>query len=155
MNENQYVVFALNEQTYGIEINKIKEVLSYRNITPIPHVKEFVKGIINLRGIILPVFDLREKFRLPSVEYTMFHVIIVVELSGRTMGVIVDEITDVLEIHPEDFQTTEYMPPGLCKEFLKGVGKKGDNMMIILLDMDRLLSPEELELMDASDQINL
>ncbi|MEA1935093.1 MAG: chemotaxis protein CheW [Thermodesulfobacteriota bacterium] len=151
MNENQYVVFALNEQTYGIEINKIKEVLSYRKITPIPHVKEFVKGIINLRGIILPVFDLREKFRLPSVEYTMFHVIIVVELSGRTMGVIVDEITDVLKIHQEDFQTTEYLPSGLCKEFLKGVGKKGDNMMIILLDMDRLLSPEELEVMDASD----
>ena len=149
MSENQYVVFALNEQTYGIEINKIKEVLSYRNITPIPHVQEFVKGIINLRGVILPVFDLREKFRLPSVEYTMFHVIIIVELSDRIMGVIVDEITDVLEIQPDDFQTTEYMPPGIQKEFLKGVGKKGDDMMIILLDMDRLLSPEELELMNA------
>ena len=78
-------------------------------------------------------------------------IIIIMELSDRIMGVIVDEITDVLEIQSDDFQTTEYMPPGLRKEFFKGVGKKGDDMMIILLDMDRLLSPAELEIMDAAE----
>ncbi|MBU2489293.1 MAG: chemotaxis protein CheW, partial [Proteobacteria bacterium] len=76
----QYVVFSLNEQRYGVEIFKIKEVFSYREITPLPHVKGFVKGIINLRGVILPVFDLREKFHLPAMEYTRFHVIIVLEI---------------------------------------------------------------------------
>ena len=145
----QYVVFSINQQIFGIEILKIKEVLSYRKITPLPQVEEFVRGIINLRGAIIPVFDLREKFNLPAKEYTKFHVIIVVEIAGRVMGVIVDEISDVMDILPEEFQTTGNLPSNLRQEYLKGVGKKQDEM-IILLDMDRLLSPEELELVDAA-----
>ena len=145
----QYIVFSINQQIFGIEILKIKEVLSYRKITPLPQVEGFVRGIINLRGAIIPVFDLREKFNLPAKEYTKFHVIIVVEISGRVMGVIVDEISDVMDILPEEFQTTENFPSNLRREYLKGVGKKQDEM-IILLDMDRLLSPEELELVDAA-----
>ncbi len=144
----QYVIFSINQQIFGIEISKIKEVLSYRKITPLPQVKGFVRGIINLRGAIIPVFDLREKFNLPAKEYTRFHVIIVVEIAGRIMGVIVDEISDVLEVLPEEFQTTGNLPSNLRQEYLKGVGKKQDEM-IILLDIDRLLSPEELELVDA------
>lgn len=145
----QYVVFSLNEQNYGVEISKIKEVFSYRSITPLPHVKGFVKGIINLRGVILPVFDLREKFSLPSVEYTPFHVIIVVEIAGRVMGIIADEISDVVKVLPEDFQNTGNLPPGISREYLAGVGRK-DDKMTILLDMDRLLSQEELEMVDST-----
>jgi len=145
----QYVVFSLNEQSYGLEIFKIKEVLSYRKITPLPYVTGFIKGIINLRGIIMPVFDLREKFGIPVGDYTSFHVIIVVEMAGRVMGVIVDEISDVLEILPEDFQTTGNLPPNLRKEYLIGVGRKGD-AMIILLNIDQLLSSEELEQLDVA-----
>jgi len=145
----QYVVFSLNEQSYGLEIFKIKEVLSYRKITPLPYVTGFIKGIINLRGIIMPVFDLREKFGIPVGDYTSFHVIIVVEMAGRVMGVIVDEISDVLEILPEDFQTTGNLPPNLRKEYLIGVGRKGD-AMIILLNLDLLLSSEELEQLDVA-----
>ena len=145
----QYIVFSINQQIFGIELFKTKEVLSYRKITPLPQVEGFVKGIINLRGAIIPVFDLREKFNLPAKEYTRFNVIIVVEIAGRVMGVIVDEISDVLEILPEEFQTTENLPSNLRREYLKGVGKKQDEM-IILLDMDRLLSSEELELVDAA-----
>ncbi|MBI9075881.1 MAG: purine-binding chemotaxis protein CheW [Desulfatibacillum sp.] len=145
----QYVVFSLNDQSYGVEIFKIKEVFSYRKITALPHVKGFVKGIINLRGVILPVFDLREKFHLPPVEYTPFHVIIVVEISGRVMGVIADEISDVVEIQSDDFQSTGNLPPGIAREYLAGVGRK-DDLMTILLDVDRLLSQEELETVDAT-----
>jgi len=145
----QYVVFSINQQIFGIEIFKIKEVLSYRKITPLPVAEGFVRGIINLRGAVIPVFDLREKFNLPAKEYTRFHVIIVVEIAGRIMGVIVDEISDVLEILPEEFQTTGNLPSNLRQEYLKGVGKKQDEM-IILLDIDRLLSPEELKLVDAA-----
>jgi len=145
----QYIVFSINQQIFGIEVSKIKEVLSYRKVTPLPQMKEFVKGIINLRGSVIPVFDLREKFNLPAKEYTRLHVIIVVEIAGRIMGVIVDEISDVLEILPEEFQTTGNLPSNLRSEYLKGVGKKQDEM-IILLDMDRLLSHEELELVDAA-----
>ncbi len=149
MAEIQYIVFSINQQSFGIEISKVKEVLSYRKITPLPQMEGFIKGIINLRGIIIPVFDLREKFKLPTEEYTQFHVIIVVEISGRVMGVIVDVISDVFEILPEEFQTTGNLPPNIRSEYLKGVGKKGDEM-IILLDVNHLLSPEELELADAT-----
>ena len=144
----QYVVFSLNKQTYGLEISRIKEVLSFQKITPLPYVDGFVKGIINLRGILLPVFDLREKFSIPVGEYTSFHVIIVVEITGRLMGVIVDEISDVLEILPEDFQAPGNLPPGLRQEYLLGVGRSG-NEMIILLNLARLLSYEELEQLDV------
>ncbi|MBU2521924.1 MAG: chemotaxis protein CheW [Proteobacteria bacterium] len=149
MVKTQYIVFSINQQPFGIEIFKVKEVLSYRKITPLPQMEGFIKGIINLRGAIIPVFDLREKFNLPIEEYTQFHVIIVVEISGRIMGIIVDDISDVVEILPEEFQTTGNLPPNIRREYLKGVGKKGDEM-IILLDMNHLLSPQELELADAT-----
>ncbi len=145
----QYVIFSINEQIFGIEILKIKEVVSYRKVTPLPNMRGFIKGIINLRGIILPVFDLKEKFHLPETTYTPFHIIMVIEISGRVMGVIVDEISDVVELFPEEVQATANLPPGVQTEYLKGIGKKEDEL-IILLDVDRLLSPEELEILDAA-----
>ena len=109
----QYVIFSVDDQVYGIEILKIKEVVSYRKITSLPNVQGFIKGIINLRGIILPVFDLREKFNLSETTYTPFHSIVVMEILGRVMGVIVDEISDVVEIFPEEVQATTNLPPGI------------------------------------------
>jgi len=145
----QHVIFSINEQIYAIEILKIKEVLSYRKITPLPNVRGFIKGIINLRGIILPVFDLREKFNLPEATYTPFHIIVVMEISGRVMGVIVDEISDVVELLPEEVQAPSNLPPNIKVEYIKGIGKK-EYELVILLDVDRLLSPEELEILDAA-----
>lgn len=146
----QYVISSINRKFFGIELFKIREVLSYRKITPLPQAGGFIMGIINLRGAVIPVFDLREKFNMPTAaEYTKFHVIIVVEISGRIMGVIVDDVSDVVEISPEAFQTTGDLPYNVQREYLKGVGKK-DDKMIILLDMDNLLSSEELESADAT-----
>ncbi|MDY6990366.1 MAG: chemotaxis protein CheW [Thermodesulfobacteriota bacterium] len=145
----QYVIFSLGEQVHGIEILKIREVVSYRTITPLPNMRGFIKGIINLRGVILPVFDLRQKFRLPETTYTVFHSIIVMEILGRVMGVIVDEISDVVELYPEEVQPTANLPPGVQTEYIKGIGKK-EHELIILLDVDRLLSPQELEILDAA-----
>lgn len=146
----QYVVFSINRKFFGIELFKIREVISYRKITPLPQAGGFIQGIINLRGTVIPVFDLREKFNMPTAaEYTQFHVIIVVEISGRIMGVIVDDVSDVVEISPEEFQTTGNLPSDVQREYLKGVGKK-DDKMISLLDMDHILSSEELESADAT-----
>jgi purine-binding chemotaxis protein CheW len=146
----QYVVFSINRKFFGIELFKIRKVLSYRKITPLPQAGGFIQGIINFRGAVIPVFDPREKFNMPTAaEYTLFHVIIVVEISGRIMGVIVDDVSDVVEISPEEFQTTGNLPSNIQREYLNGVGKK-DDKMIILLDMDHLLSSEELELADAT-----
>jgi purine-binding chemotaxis protein CheW len=149
MTAAQYVIFRLQELLFGVEILKIKEVLSYRKITPIPSLQTFVKGLINLRGIIVPVFDPRERFYLPNVSYTPFHVIVVLEVQGRVMGILVDEILDVLEIGAQSVQDTANLPPGLQTQYLKGIAHK-DLDMILLLDMDRLLSAEELEALDAT-----
>ncbi len=145
----QYVVFLLNEQIYGIEVPKIKEVVSYRKITPLPNMVGFIKGIINLRGVVLPVFDLREKFNLSETTYTPFHIIIVMEISGRAMGVIVDEISDVVELSPDEVQAPSNLPPDVQAEYIKGIGKK-EHELIVLLDVDRLLSSKELEILDAT-----
>lgn len=145
----EYVIFLINEQIYGIEILKIKEVVSYRKITPLPNMKGFIKGIINLRGVILPIFDLREKFHLPEAPYTPFHIIIVMEILGRVMGVVVDEISDVVELLSKEVQDTSNLPPGIKAEYIKGIGKK-EHELIILLNVDRLLSSEELEILDAT-----
>ena len=145
----QYVVFLLNEQTYGIEVPKIKEVVSYRKITPLPNMVGFIKGIINLRGVVLPVFDLRGKFNLSETTYTPFHIIIVMEISGRAMGVIVDEISDVVELSPDEVQAPSNLPHNVQTEYIKGIGKK-EHELIVLLDIDRLLSSEELEILDAT-----
>ena len=145
----QFVIFSVHEQIYGVEILKIKEVVSYQKITPLPNMKAFIKGVINLRGVILPVFDLREKFKLPETTYTSFHAIIVMEVSGRVMGVIVDEISDVVDLFPEEVQAASSLPPGVQAEYMKGIGKK-ESELIVLLDVDRLLSPEELEILDAT-----
>lgn len=150
MSETQeYVIFLISEQIYGIEILKIKEVVSYRKITPLPNMKGLIKGIINLRGIILPIFDLREKFHLRETSYTPFHIIIVLEILGRVMGVIVDEISDVVELFSEEVQDTSNLPPGIKAEYIQGIGKK-EHELIILLNVDRLLSTEELEIIDAA-----
>ncbi|MEE9567696.1 MAG: chemotaxis protein CheW [Desulfobacteria bacterium] len=145
----QFVIFSVDEQIYGVEILKIKEVVSYQEITPLPNMRAFIKGIINLRGIILPVFDLREKFKLPETTYTSFHAIIVMEVSGRVMGIIVDEISDVVDLFPEEVQAVSSLPPGVQAEYMKGIGKK-ESELIVLLDVDRLLSPDELEILDAT-----
>ncbi len=146
----QYVIFSLNEQIYGIEILKIKQVVSYRKITPLPNMAGFIKGIINLRGIVLPVFDLKEKFSLSETTYTPFHIIIVMEISGRVMGVVVDEISDVVELVSGEVQATSNLPPDVQAEYIKGIGGKKEHELIILLDVDRLLSPDELEILDAT-----
>jgi len=143
MADDQYVLFSLNEQIFGIAISKVREVLSYRAVTPLPGAEGIVQGVINLRGIILPVFELRYTFHLPVAEYTSFHVIIVVETAGRVVGFITDAIVDVLEVLPEELQNANDFPPGLRREFLLGIGKK-EERMILLLNVDQLLSSEEL-----------
>lgn len=145
----QHVTFSIDDQVFGIEILKIREVVTYRKVTTLPNMQGFVKGIVNLRGAILPVFDLRRKFHLPPADYTSFHIIIVVEISGRMMGVIADEILDVIELVPAEVQPTSNLPPGIKAEYIKGIGNKGHDGLIVLLDVDRLLGSEEIERLDG------
>lgn len=139
--ERQLVVFSLLNEDYGIDIYKVQEIIQYRDITFVPKAPFFVRGVINLRGKIIPVIDLKERFSLQEKEITSDTRIIVVEISSQTVGLIVDSVTEVLRI-PKD--NIEPPPPvtTIGADFIEGVGKL-DERLIIILDIDKILSKEE------------
>lgn len=139
--ERQLVVFSLLDENYGIDIYKVQEIIQYRDITYVPKAPPFVKGVINLRGRVIPVIDLKERFGLPEKEITPDTRIIVVEISSQTVGLIVDSVTEVLRIPNANIEP----PPPVTTieaDFIEGVGKL-DERLIIILDIDRILTKEE------------
>lgn len=139
--ERQLVVFSLLEEDYGIDIYKVQEIIQYREITFVPKAPAFVKGVINLRGKIIPVIDLKERFGLAEKEIKPDTRIIVVEISTQTVGLIVNSVTEVLRIPKTDIEP----PPPVTTieaDFIEGVGKL-DDRLIIILDIDKILTKEE------------
>ena len=138
---NQFVTFSIDDEEFGIEILKVQEIIGYTKPTHVPNTPEFISGVINLRGLIIPVIDLRKKFSMPCKEYDKFTVIVVIEVATKTMGIIVDSVSDVLSLTEKDMQDA----PEFSKfksEFLKGMGKVG-NKLVVLLDIDKILTYEE------------
>ena len=144
----QYVTFSLGDEEHGIEITKVQEIIGYQGFTRIPNVPDFIKGVLNLRGAVVPVIDLRKKFGMEEKEYTKFTVIIILEVVERTMGIIVDAISDVVSLTSREIQEAPSFNLNVRTDFIKGMGKKGDKL-IILLDMDKVLSREELGAIDS------
>jgi purine-binding chemotaxis protein CheW len=145
---SQYVTFLLGEETYGISILKLNEIIAYQNCTTIPNVPGFIKGVLNLRGIVVPVIDLRERFSMETKAYDQFTVIMILDVSGRIMGLIVDAVSDVITLNEEDIKPRPNFSTGISTHFIHGMGVK-DNKFIILLDVDKLLSDEELNMVDG------
>ena len=141
-NSLKLVGFFLGSEEYAVDILKIKEIKLMQEITRVPKAPDFVEGVINLRGDIIPIIDLRKKLRLGKAEIHEETKIIVIELDDKLVGVIVDEVSEVIEI-----EDTRISPPppiigGVEAEYLKGVGRMG-NRLLILLDLDKILSHEE------------
>jgi purine-binding chemotaxis protein CheW len=145
---SQYVTFLLGDETYGISILKLNEIIAYQDCTTIPYVPNFIKGVLNLRGIVVPVIDLRERFAMETKAYDQFTVIMILDVSGRIMGLIVDAVSDVITLNNEDIKPRPNFSTGISTQFIHGMGVK-DNKFIILLDVDRLLSDEELNMVDG------
>ena len=145
---SQYVTFLLGEETYGISILKLNEIIAYQNCTTIPNVPGFIKGVLNLRGIVVPVIDLRERFCMATKAYDQFTVIMILDVSGRIMGLIVDAVSDVITLNDEDIKPRPNFSTRISMHFIHGMGVK-DNKFIILLDVDKLLSDEELNMVDG------
>lgn len=149
--EGKYLSFFLDGEEYGIGILKIKEIIGLMPITPIPQTPEFVKGVINLRGKVIPVIDLRLRFNMPEIDYTDRTCIIVVEFStasGRLhMGVVVDSVSEVLNIKGSDIEDTPTFGAKLSTDYILGMAKIGGGVKI-LLDIDRVLTDEESILLD-------
>jgi purine-binding chemotaxis protein CheW len=145
---SQYVTFLLGSETYGISILKLNEIIAYQECTTIPNVPGFIKGVLNLRGIVVPVIDLRERFSMEAKEYDQFTVIMILDVAGRIMGLIVDAVSDVITLNREDIKPRPDFSTGVSTTFIQGMGVK-DKKFIILLDVDKLLSDDELDLVDG------
>jgi len=140
----EYVTFLLGEEHYGVDINRVLEFIGFRPLTRIPNVPSFVKGVLNLRGTVVPVVDLREKMGLEQVECHKFTVIIILEVGGRTMGAIVDSVHDVVPLDDSDIQPTPSFDASIRTEFIAGMAER-DGFFYILLDIDQVFDREELE----------
>jgi len=141
---NQYLTFILGKEYYGVDILRVQQIKGYDAVTRIPNTPLYVKGVLNLRGVIVPIVDLRTKFGMEKIEMTMFTVIVVVVVRGRIMGVIVDAVSDVLDIAAKDIQPAPNFGAGVDTSFIQSIAKSSDTL-ITLLDIDRMLSDGEFE----------
>ncbi len=150
----QYVTFLINNETYGIEVLRVKEIVGMTNITSVPNSEGYMKGVINLRGIVVPVIDLRLKFNLEEKEYDAFTVILIIELNESLIGIIVDAVSDVISA-PDQMQEVPNFHVSINRDVIKGVLNSDDNLIIILnpdimltaKDLDSIsdLAPEDIE----------
>jgi len=139
---HQFLTFALGQEEYGVEILKIQEIKGFSAITPLPNTPAHVKGVLNLRGTIVPIVDLRRKFGLPEEAYTKFTVIVVVQVRGQILGFIVDAVSDVLTVTGADIQPTPDLHGQVDTACLTGLAKAGEKL-VILLDIDKVLTIAE------------
>ena len=151
--EGKYLTFTLAEEEYGIGILKIKEIIGMLPITSVPQTPEFVKGVINLRGKVIPVMDLRLRFGMPSIDYSERTCIIVVEIGGQAgtilAGIVVDAVSEVLNIKGDDIEKTPTFGTKLNTDYILGMAKM-EGKVKILLDIDQVLSSDELSLLEAA-----
>jgi purine-binding chemotaxis protein CheW len=139
---NQLISFEVGDEEYGLEILRVKEVIRIREITRLPKAPRFVKGIINLRGDVIPIIDLRDRFGLEHKEYTVMTRVIVVDVEGKLVGMVVDAASQVVRIPSDQIEPPPPIVGGISAEYIKGVGKL-DDRLVILLNIDRILTVEE------------
>jgi purine-binding chemotaxis protein CheW len=135
---NQFLTFSLGDEEYGVDILKVQEIKGYVPTTRIPNSPPEVVGVLNLRGTIVPIIDLRRKFGLEQIEYDQFTAIVVVVVAGRVMGMIVDRVSEVMSIPAGDIQPPPDFGSSVAASSLQGMGKVGDKL-VILLDIDNIL----------------
>ncbi len=140
--EEQLVVFRLRRELYGVPISSVREIIRWQQVTSLPTAPEFVEGVINLRGTVVPVIDLAKRFAIEGIPATNDTRIVVVEMSGQLVGIVVDGVSEVLRITHAEIEPPSSISGSVDIEFLRGVGKSGDRL-IVLLDLTRVLSPAE------------
>ena len=144
----EFLTFTLGKEEYGIEILKVQEIRSYEQVTTIANAPEFIKGVVNLRGTIVPIVDMRIKFNLGEVDYTEFTVVIILNVAGRVVGMVVDGVSDVISLAPEQIRPAPDFSSSFDVEYITGLGTV-DERMLILVDIEKLMSGRDMALMDA------
>ena len=152
----QYLSFKLEEEEFALEISKVREVLDFTKITKVPQTPDFMKGVINLRGAVVPVVDLNKKFGIKDTEKTMNTRIIIgdVDIEGdqTVLGVLADSVHEVMELEPGHIEPAPKIGTRLNTEFLKGMGKR-DEEFVMILDIDKVFTSEELSLVSRTGSI--
>jgi purine-binding chemotaxis protein CheW len=147
--DHEYLTFTLGSEEYGVDILKVQEIRGYDQVTRLPGAPAFVKGAINLRGLIVPVVDMRLKFELSRATYDDTTVMIVLAVAGRTIGVVVDGVSDVLRLDAAQVRAVPDLGSAIDRQFLMGLGVV-DERMLILLDIERLMTSEEMGLVEQA-----
>lgn len=149
----QYLTFRLAEEVFALDISKVREVLDYRKVTKVPRTPEFMRGVINLRGNVVPVIDMRLKNGMTATQETVRTCIIIVEVTigGDTtvLGALADSVQEVIDLDPAQIEPAPRIGTQLSTDFIKGMGKAGDDF-IIILDIDKVFSSDEISLVEAS-----
>jgi purine-binding chemotaxis protein CheW len=148
-NASEFLTFRLGEEEYGIEILKVQEIRGYESVTAIANAPEFIKGVVNLRGTIVPIVDMRIKLGLKKVEYNQFTVAIILNVAGRVVGVVVDSVSDVTILGAEQIRPAPDLGTTLNTAYITGLGTI-DNRMIILVDIEKFMSGEDLALIERA-----
>ena len=151
----QYLTFKLGEEVFALDIAKVREVLDFTSVTKVPRTPEFMRGVINLRGNVVPVVDMRLKFGMTKTEKTVNTCIIIVEISldGDTtiLGALADSVQEVIDLEPDKIEPAPKIGTRLRTDFIKGMGKRNDQF-IIILDIDKVFSVDELSLVQVAGQ---
>lgn len=142
---NEFLTFRLGGEEYGIEILKVQEIRGYGSITHIANSPDYIKGVINLRGIIVPIIDMRIKFNLSHATYDQFTVVIILMVAGRVMGIVVDGVSDVITLADEQMRQAPGLGSVIDTEYIMGLGTV-DERMLILIDIEKLMSRSDMGL---------
>lgn len=143
----EVLVFVLGNEEYGVDILKVQEIRGYEKVTPIPASPAYLKGVVNLRGTIVPVIDLRVKFGMPEPRYDSFTVVIVLRVAGRVIGIVVDAVSDVVRLTASEVKDAPRLGALVDSSFLAGLATQ-DERMILLLDIEKFLSSGEMNLIN-------
>jgi len=148
----QYLTFKLSDEVFGVDVAQVREILDYVKITKVPQTPDFMRGVINLRGSVVPVVDMNLKFGMEKTERTVNTCIVVVEVKlgdeTAVLGALVDSVQEVFEIEPQNIEPAPRIGTKLNTEFIKGMGKR-EEKFIIILDIDKVFSSEELEIVQS------
>ena len=146
---NEFLTFTLGDEEYGVEILKVQEIRSYETPTTIANSPDFLKGVVNLRGVIVPIVDMRIKFGLGKADYNEFTVVIILNVANRIVGMVVDAVSDVLTLNAEQIRPSPEFGSALDTQYIIGLGTVNDRMLI-LMDIERLMTSRDMGLTDAA-----
>lgn len=151
----QYLTFKLDEEVFSLDISKVREVLDFTTVTKVPRTPDFMRGVINLRGSVVPIVDMRLKFGMSRTEKTVNTCIIIVEITlddeRLIVGALADSVQEVIELEPGQIEPAPRIGTRLNTEFIRGMGKR-DDQFIIILDIDRVFSSDELQMVSGASE---